>query len=228
TVLFVSHNMDAVQKLCTRAVLLNQGSILQDDNSTVTVSSYLEQIRSKLQVNYEPDPTTLCDTDNKSYLAKAEILNANEQVSSFIRFREPFTVKMLWVHKEAIPAAHYSIRVTDRFDRLMFATNNLEEASNIDLNGTYEVKCRFDTNVLTPGEYQVSIGCYVRPHTTIHKIDPCFKLKIENIPYYSDEHFNLRGNPAFSPRSTWNLRKSKMVHTKNEERTIQNIKVISE
>ena len=41
TVLFVSHNMSAVKTLCPRAILLNQGSVEMDDDSSAVVQHYL-------------------------------------------------------------------------------------------------------------------------------------------------------------------------------------------
>lgn len=41
TVLFVSHNMPAITRLCQRAVLLNHGELLQDGSPHQIVSSYL-------------------------------------------------------------------------------------------------------------------------------------------------------------------------------------------
>ncbi len=43
TVLFVSHNMPAVQKLCTRGLLIDQGSVAQVGDVADIVSSYLQQ-----------------------------------------------------------------------------------------------------------------------------------------------------------------------------------------
>jgi lipopolysaccharide transport system ATP-binding protein len=42
TVLFVSHNMPAVTRLCDRTILLDEGTILQDDLSHKVVGSYLK------------------------------------------------------------------------------------------------------------------------------------------------------------------------------------------
>lgn len=41
TVLFVSHNMPAVTRLCERTILLDEGSVLEDDLSHKVVGSYL-------------------------------------------------------------------------------------------------------------------------------------------------------------------------------------------
>lgn len=43
TIIFVSHSMDAVQKLCDRAILLNHGKIIKDGKVDSVVSTYLKQ-----------------------------------------------------------------------------------------------------------------------------------------------------------------------------------------
>ncbi len=47
TVLFVSHNMAAVQNLCTRALLLHQGKLLLDDTVRNTTKAYLAEFNKE-------------------------------------------------------------------------------------------------------------------------------------------------------------------------------------
>jgi lipopolysaccharide transport system ATP-binding protein len=42
TVLFVSHNMDAVRKLCTRGLLLEQGQLVDDGSTEQVIKKYIE------------------------------------------------------------------------------------------------------------------------------------------------------------------------------------------
>jgi lipopolysaccharide transport system ATP-binding protein len=44
TVLFVSHNMGAIQSLCERCLLLNDGHLILDDEATSTVETYLANL----------------------------------------------------------------------------------------------------------------------------------------------------------------------------------------
>ena len=43
TILFVSHNMDAVRRLCSRCLLLSQGRLLANDNTTKVLNRYLDE-----------------------------------------------------------------------------------------------------------------------------------------------------------------------------------------
>ena len=48
TILFVSHNIAAIQALCTRAVLLDQGTIIDSGDTAKVIAAYKEIISSKL------------------------------------------------------------------------------------------------------------------------------------------------------------------------------------
>ena len=51
TVLFVSHQLEAVQRLCTRCLLLENGRIVQDGPSATVVSAYLSSISTRARPN---------------------------------------------------------------------------------------------------------------------------------------------------------------------------------
>jgi hypothetical protein len=103
-------------------------------------------------------------------------------------------IRMLWQHRSDIPEVAYAIRTYDDHERLLFAVNTLCTDLEIEEEGIHEVLCRFDHNVLVPGENYVSIGCYIRPHTIIHAIDPCLSLTVLDIPYNARNVFKLWKN----------------------------------
>ncbi|MBI3951593.1 MAG: ABC transporter ATP-binding protein, partial [Acidobacteria bacterium] len=55
TVLFVSHNMPAVSRLCRRAILLDEGSVLRDGASHQVISAYLASGLGTTAVREWPD-----------------------------------------------------------------------------------------------------------------------------------------------------------------------------
>ena len=56
TVLFVSHNMSAINRLCSRAILLDGGRVLQDGPSHRVVNTYLSSEVGTMAVREWPDP----------------------------------------------------------------------------------------------------------------------------------------------------------------------------
>ena len=49
TVVFVSHNLKAVSDLCARAILIDDGQIVEDGPTPDVIQTYLARERSKLQ-----------------------------------------------------------------------------------------------------------------------------------------------------------------------------------
>jgi lipopolysaccharide transport system ATP-binding protein len=58
TVLFVSHNLVAVQSLCTRALLLREGRLAADGATSAVIAEFLQQMRDPHQVREWRDPAT--------------------------------------------------------------------------------------------------------------------------------------------------------------------------
>jgi lipopolysaccharide transport system ATP-binding protein len=52
TVLFVSHNMQAVRMLCPRCVLIEKGKVIADSNTDIVLKTYMDGMR-KIEVNEE-------------------------------------------------------------------------------------------------------------------------------------------------------------------------------
>ena len=51
TVLFVAHNLGMVRMLCTRAILLSQGTVIADDTAVVAVGTYLRTLEEVASQN---------------------------------------------------------------------------------------------------------------------------------------------------------------------------------
>jgi lipopolysaccharide transport system ATP-binding protein len=203
TVLFVSHHIESIQRLCHQCILLTQGEVALNGATQDVVTSYLTQQRGDIRSNYHLSNSEDSSYQGRACLLEAELLNAAGAPSHFLHFGEPFTIHMLWQHWSAIEGVAYAIRFYDLHNRLLFAVNSINTELQIESKGIHNIDCRFDENVLIPGEYIVSIGCYIRPHTVVHVIDTCFIIKIINSSYRLDNIFDIFGEPIFALNPSW-------------------------
>ena len=201
TILFVSHNMTAIQQLCSHGVLLEQGNIILDGNIGQVLLTYLKQSQKNLQSYYKNSFKQGIQLD-KSCLLESEVLDSDGKQCQYVRFGEPFSIRMIWKHYSNIQGLAYAIRIYDSHNRLLCAMNTLNVTINED-KGIHEVICKFEYNIFIPQEYYISIGSYIRPHTAIHVVDPCLKLIVEDIAYNKDNPFTILGSPLFVVPVNW-------------------------
>jgi lipopolysaccharide transport system ATP-binding protein len=92
TVLFVSHNLGAVARLCTRGLLVEKGRLTADENVAGAISAYNSSIiKSSLLAPSEIDKPTICDVR----VDDAELSRGNLVVS--VEYRSPWKLDPLLV-----------------------------------------------------------------------------------------------------------------------------------
>jgi len=93
TVLFVSHNMAAITRLCQRGILLSAGSIIDDGDAHSIVSSYLT---SGLGTTSAREWSNSDDApgDESVRLKSIRIVNADGSVSGGFDIRKPIALQM--------------------------------------------------------------------------------------------------------------------------------------
>jgi len=93
TVLFVSHNMPAITRLCERAILLDEGRLLREGPSHVVVSSHLTSGLGTTSVREWTDPEK-APGGEVARLRAVRVRGRGGQITDTIDIREPVSVEM--------------------------------------------------------------------------------------------------------------------------------------
>jgi ABC-type polysaccharide/polyol phosphate transport system ATPase subunit len=110
TVLFVSHDLGAITRLCTRAVWLDGGRVQSDGTPREIVSSYLERATpgQLLDAEFDAEPGTAAAVQRVTVrdAATGRVLTTPERGSEF-------TIEMAVEVREAIPGVNVGIELID-------------------------------------------------------------------------------------------------------------------
>jgi lipopolysaccharide transport system ATP-binding protein len=93
TVLFVSHNMNAITRLCERAILLDKGRIVADGPSHAVVSRYLTSGLGTNRIREWDDPAT-APGDEAVRLRAVRVRDGDGRISDTFDIRRPLHVEM--------------------------------------------------------------------------------------------------------------------------------------
>jgi homopolymeric O-antigen transport system ATP-binding protein len=93
TVLFISHNMPAITRLCERVILLEEGSVLEDGPSHKVVSAYLNSGHGTTAAREWPDSTKAPGSE-VARLRAAYVRTEDGQITDAVDIRRPVALEM--------------------------------------------------------------------------------------------------------------------------------------
>ena len=93
TVLLVSHNMSAITRMCSRAVLINEGKVVKDGPSSEVVSAYLSSGLASTSTREWPDPTK-APGGNVARLRAVRVRNEDGQITDTVDIRRPVNIEV--------------------------------------------------------------------------------------------------------------------------------------
>ncbi len=176
TVLFVSHNMAAVQKLCDRGVFLSNGYVISKGSIDEVISKYLNSNQTAKSVYNIPLPDYSDQLQGYAYQLQIEDIHSNLineiPVGSFWQVRVKFRLNKPVKHFIVALGLNNSIEVNLR--TTWSKETDMEK-------GDYQVLFREDQLLFSSGSYHLVVGLssYEKP---IHYVENVASIIISDVP----------------------------------------------
>ena len=157
TILFVSHDMSAITKLCTRALLLDRGQMVVQGRATEVVSHYLDSALGASGTVYWNDPDRRPGTGGFQ-LISVSLLDEDDVPVNVISVERP--TKLRIGYSTTVP--NFKFRCCARFyTQGTCAFITLEAVENVrERPGFYYSTVHLEGNLLAEGDYTVGISVF--------------------------------------------------------------------
>lgn len=166
TVLFVSHNMDAIKRLCNSTCVIKQGILAYEGETELAIADYLYTDNMK-RVWVNKDETSI----HPIHLRSAKVINDEGiEYSKFSIGSNVFIELMIMVERN-IKASHVHLMV-EYNGSVLFRTFDADEIPSLIIsreNGEYRALITIDSKLFKPGKYDVSIDFGIRPSMLFSK-----------------------------------------------------------
>jgi lipopolysaccharide transport system ATP-binding protein len=158
TVLFVSHNMTAVQSLCKKALLLNNGRIIDMGTAYDVVGHYLSSSKKEQRPLYK----FASNKNRKGNIRKISIYNLKNELSSLIDINESFTIKVEYVLNETLKDSTVGIQIfSEQTNLCLMSLPDTEKDRKLlekRIPGIYMGTVKIPSDILNTGLYRLRIG----------------------------------------------------------------------
>lgn len=118
TILFVSHNMGAIQNLCKKTILLEKGNIKMYGETPRVIDFYLNKGELYSVSEFKVDP------DKDAQISKISIVDKNGAPSARLPVSEPFSIKIKYDVMREINEATVSIMVYANGELLLISSES--------------------------------------------------------------------------------------------------------
>ena len=185
TVLFVSHNMAAVQALCTRGIFLHNGSVFTDSTAGASISAYLRML--ELTVSQDLLERTERRGRGEIRLARMEISSGEKDQALTLATgrRAMFAFHLTGTR----PRTSCTFTIYDDFGQPLATFNSAIRGPDDSRDPSLEnsLICYIDELPLVPGRYRVNVAVSADGELQDH---------LEGAAFFEVEQGALRGRPV--------------------------------
>ena len=180
TVVFVSHNMAAVENLCPRAIWIDGGKVRDDGDSRSVIQHYLSTFSTA-----DASSADLRDVEGRrgsgeARYTRVEILDSEGQPQSMVRTGGSFCIRLYYEAFKKISQPHFGVEVYTNFGTLVTSLNTWTTGLNVESIpvGAGHIDVDVDSFPLVPDRYYLSFWLASVGPKYDH-VDHCLVLDVE-------------------------------------------------
>ncbi|NJK59713.1 MAG: ABC transporter ATP-binding protein [Oscillatoriales cyanobacterium SM2_1_8] len=158
TVLFVSHTMSAIAKLCQQVIWLAQGSIVQGGAPSTVIGQYLLAGAERSGEVYFSETSAL---DSRCHLKRVCLLTESLEKSSIFDVLKPICLQIEYVLNQKVANLEISLRISNSNGIVVCSSNRSDSIDYPIDKGLHLISIKIPKLFLVPGTYSLSVGIHV-------------------------------------------------------------------
>jgi len=163
TVLFVSHNMGAIRRICTRGVWLDAGAVRWSGTAAECVDAYTASAEAAAETGggiFDLRARKDRYGTGAVMLRELRLLNSEMQSRPSVEFGEPFTLVFDFECSRSSPSCFVGLTILSADGASVLGSHHYDTAEMRALlpGSRHTLSCRVDPNLLKPGRYSLQIG----------------------------------------------------------------------
>lgn len=195
TVLYVSHNMNTIRRLCKRCIVLEKGKVIFDGDVEHAIALYMDRSAGENQVDI--DLTKMQHSQFASENIKMERIKLPDKVTAVYEPDESLKMELDLLVKK--PMENVQLRLTLRTDT--DAALGTAWSDILDLSKTENEHCKVNLNLnldtIAKGVFYASIGLYQKDEIgqprLLDFVSKAFKIEVTGSPvWFTSAYGNVK------------------------------------
>lgn len=209
TVLFVSHNIGAVQALCNRAILLERGTLACDGPTEYVLEKYLKSVHGDRTSEKALAHMSRTKPGCEPLMQSGKLMNAEGEVVTYIPIGESLTISVTYQSANSSFRPVLGAVVKNSTGIALFGTDNRIQAEFLPAlpssHGTIELT--FESLPLVPGTYSIDLYLGNETHS-LDSIESAFAFDVTANNYMGSGKLPPSLCGPFLMRGKWSIREA--------------------
>ena len=206
TVVFVSHNLGAIPRLCNRAFLLERGELVDDGRPDEVVAGYIQRTDPSGMSGAADIPA---DTERfgtgEARLRRIVMTDVDGQTINTLRLGQPFRIELTWEAGEELDPVVFEIGICDASGQRIVTAQSIDRGRPPSAlgRGTQTVVAELALTLL-PGEFTVAVALHRLSGITVDFVYRALRFTALNVSDDEDDFYRwpaVRGHVR--PESAW-------------------------
>jgi lipopolysaccharide transport system ATP-binding protein len=209
TVLFVSHNMSAIESLCQKAAVLEAGRLAFFGDTGAALRHYSHTATHKPSAEYDL-ATHSCRTSTSQVIFRSlRFLDGSGNLLPSVRVGESVAIELTLLSSTLIRDAWVSISLSTAFGMRVLTLINWFNGYRVDLadNTPTVLCCQVSEILLVPGNYRIKLAIG-RSDDTIDEIHDAAVLVVDPANFYGGGGLPNPSQGFIVARANWSLTSS--------------------
>ncbi|MGD2111126.1 MAG: ABC transporter ATP-binding protein [Phycisphaerae bacterium] len=132
TVLFVSHNLTAVENLCPRAIWIDGGRIRRDGNARDVIQEYLTTFAGEKRSGADLRDLSQRRGTGEARYTRLELLDADGNPSPVVRSGDSLTFRLHYEAHKRVQQPHFGVEIYTNLGTLVTSVNTWTSGFNLE------------------------------------------------------------------------------------------------
>jgi lipopolysaccharide transport system ATP-binding protein len=201
TVLFVSHNTSAVERLCQRAIWLEGGKLVGDGRPTDVIGTYLRTVQSVIVERYWEDGLS---STGGAWLCCA-ILRPAGGTGGQVDVASPLRIEIEYANDRADACLNVSLHFLTEDGVIAFASSSIRGdalGGREHPVGRFRSTCEVPAHLLNAGTYRVEALLVRDQNVVLQREEEALVFEVNDVPHINDR-WHGRWPGAVRPALPW-------------------------
>ena len=199
TVLFVSHNMEAIGSICQRVIWIDDGQIRQNSGTREVISDYLSSFAGTRQQSYDLSHIENRSGNGEIRYTRIEFLGSDRKPQKLIKSGDPLVARLHYHAKKRIHAPCFALEFFSEYGTKVTSFNTWSSGFEIPFltSGDGYIELEVDHLNIFGARYYISLWSASAGNLWYDRLDQCAVIDVAPSDIYHSgremtrQHFGL-------------------------------------